>query len=145
MASASNKRHVSSGAVVWKLEGGVRKFLVMYRRSTKSWHLPKGTQELGETLEATALREVQEETGLEVALDRYLGMLNSTIHRGRESMPKETHYFLAHPTGGIAGSHDAEHDEIHFLAFGAALRHLEDFSPHEKEGRIFKMAERFSA
>ena len=33
-----------------------------------TWTLPKGTPEAGESVEATALREVAEETGLEVRI-----------------------------------------------------------------------------
>ena len=37
------------------------------------WALPKGTPRSGETFEQVALREVQEETGLEVRLIAYIG------------------------------------------------------------------------
>ncbi len=135
------RTHVSSGAVVAKHERGAYKVLVMYRRATKSWHLPKGTQKGKETLEETALREVQEETGLTVELGDYLGKLHSVIERGRKKVPKETHYFLAHPVGGDIGKHDPEHDEVLFLPFREALRHLQDFSSNEEEGKILKKAE----
>ena len=38
----------------------------------RSWSLPGGTLETGETLEACVIREVKEETGLEVTVDRLL-------------------------------------------------------------------------
>ena len=38
----------------------------------RSWSLPGGTLETGETLEACVIREMKEETGLEVAVDRLL-------------------------------------------------------------------------
>ncbi len=42
---------------------------------TRSWSLPGGTLEMGETLEACVVREVEEETGLTVRVDGllYLG------------------------------------------------------------------------
>jgi ADP-ribose pyrophosphatase YjhB (NUDIX family) len=40
--------------------------LLQYRTDTKMWGLPGGLMELGESLEETALREVQEETGLTI-------------------------------------------------------------------------------
>ena len=39
-----------------------------------SWTLPAGFAEYGETIEETAIRECREETGLEIELDRLLGV-----------------------------------------------------------------------
>ncbi len=48
-----------------------------YRHATRSWELelPRGLKKEGETLEAAALRELQEETGLEVEKPIYLGAM----------------------------------------------------------------------
>lgn len=50
---------VAAGGLVTNEAGDI---LLMFRRG--KWDLPKGKQDDGETLEACALREVQEETGL---------------------------------------------------------------------------------
>ena len=134
------KVHISSGAIVYTREQGKFSVLVMHRQKTDSWHLPKGTQEPGEDLPATARREVREETGLEIALGPYLGKLHSVIHRDGQVIPKETHYFLAQPIGGNLIDHDREHDTVAFVAYDQAHRHLERFSLHEREGEILKMA-----
>ena len=42
-----------------------------------SWSLPGGGQKLGETIEECALREVQEETGLQVSLTGLIDVVNS--------------------------------------------------------------------
>lgn len=58
---------VGVGAVVWK-DGRV--LLIQRGKPPRrgSWSLPGGHQEVGETVAATARREVREETGVEVRL-----------------------------------------------------------------------------
>ncbi|WP_341835447.1 NUDIX domain-containing protein [Chitinophaga pollutisoli] len=64
---------VAAGGLVTNEAGDI---LLMFRRG--KWDLPKGKQDDGETLEACALREVQEETGLKnVTLGR---LITETFH-----------------------------------------------------------------
>jgi 8-oxo-dGTP pyrophosphatase MutT (NUDIX family) len=55
---------VGSGVIVENPRGEI---LLQYRSDTKKWGLPGGSMVLGETLEETAIREVKEETGLDVS------------------------------------------------------------------------------
>jgi 8-oxo-dGTP pyrophosphatase MutT (NUDIX family) len=55
---------VGSGVIVENPRGEI---LLQYRSDTRKWGLPGGSMELGETLEETAIREVKEETGLDVS------------------------------------------------------------------------------
>ena len=64
---------VSAGGVVARLDtSGAPEVVLCGRRSEKLWVLPKGTPDGGEPIEQTALREVREETGLEIKLVRLL-------------------------------------------------------------------------
>lgn len=57
------KRHFSCGGVVYRYHRGKLQFLFVKNLAGR-WTFPKGTIELQETREQTALREVKEETGL---------------------------------------------------------------------------------
>ncbi len=88
----------------------------MYRSETDSWHLPKGTQEPGESPEETARREIIEETGYPITVVQYLGGLESTIERPGGIVPKLTHYFAAQPTSEAPTTGgDTEHDAVRFV------------------------------
>lgn len=88
--------------------------LLLVQRATPPlqgyWGLPGGRVELGETVEQALLREVQEETGLQVAVERYLGYIDA-IERdeaGRVRYHYVVHYFTARPQGGtLAAADDA--------------------------------------
>jgi 8-oxo-dGTP pyrophosphatase MutT (NUDIX family) len=80
----------AAGGLVSNEKGGV---LLMFRRG--KWDLPKGKLDPGETLEACALREVREETGLiHLELKRFL-MITRHEYKERGSLIlKESHWWL---------------------------------------------------
>ena len=68
---------------------------ILFIRRMNKWDLPKGKIEKEESLEQTALREVEEETGLhELILEKFL---NNTFHiyieRNGEKILKTTYWF----------------------------------------------------
>lgn len=58
----------SCGAVLYKREEGEISFLMLRETRSRFWSFPKGHMEEDETEEQTAVREVLEETGLQVEL-----------------------------------------------------------------------------
>src|SRR5262249_56224137 len=74
----------------------------------RRWALPKGTPEYGESLEGTALREVGEETGLEVRIVRPLDQIQYWFIWGGVRHFKTVHFYLMEMTGGDTANHDHE-------------------------------------
>ena len=63
------------------------------------WALPGGIMDPGETIEVTAVREAKEETGLDVKLERLLGVFSKP---GRDPRGRTVSVlFLASVVGGI--------------------------------------------
>jgi len=89
-------------------------------RDGVSWTLPKGTPHHGETREATALREVAEETGLEVRITGPLPSIEYTFVQRGTRIHKTVHYFLMAPIGGDLGRHDHEFARVRWVDFSDA-------------------------
>ena len=68
---APQKLQPSTSAIVVREDG---KILVQKRRDNGKWGLPGGIMDVGETIAASCLREVKEETGLDVEIVRLTGL-----------------------------------------------------------------------
>lgn len=107
----------AAGGVVWRAgEGGVPEVLVVHRPKYEDWSFPKGKREEGETDEETALREVQEETGLTCHLGPELP---GTSYMDRKGRPKAVRYFVMTVVDGEFAPSD-EVDEVRWLRLPAA-------------------------
>ncbi len=84
-------------------------------RNGAAWQLPKGTPDGDETIEQTALREVTEETGLEVRIVESVGAIDYFFTQDGERIHKTVHFFLMEPTGGSIGAHDHEFDDVRWV------------------------------
>jgi 8-oxo-dGTP pyrophosphatase MutT (NUDIX family) len=66
--------------------------LLIFRRG--KWDLPKGKLDEGETLEQCAVREIREETGIDVEIQSPLVITYHTYRERGEYILKESHWFL---------------------------------------------------
>ena len=82
----------AAGAVCWRLIDGKVHVLVIHRTVYGDVTIPKGKVDPGESLPRTAVREIAEETGLDVALGVPLGVSRYPLPSGRE---KIVHYWAA--------------------------------------------------
>jgi len=139
--NSENEEIVSAGGVIIrKQDSGVDVCLILRDRHGPSvWNLPKGHVEPGETIEVAALREVQEETGLNgrvlspLATIRYqFRPEGSTVMRN-----KVVHYFLMDYVDGSLSAHDREVVESRWMSMQDALCAL----AHENERNVLQKAQ----
>ncbi|NML23622.1 NUDIX hydrolase [Pseudoflavitalea sp. G-6-1-2] len=74
--------------------------LMMFRRG--KWDLPKGKMDPGETPAQSALREVEEETGIKATLGEQLVTTYHTYNDSGHHILKETFWFRMNATAGQA-------------------------------------------
>lgn len=93
-------KEISAGGVVYrKSEEGLEIQLIVDRYTKIS--LAKGKMEPGETIEETALREIQEETGLIGKIIEPVDVIKYTYeHASLGTVDKEVHYYLVEALSG---------------------------------------------
>lgn len=85
----------AGGGVVINPEGQI---LMIFRRG--KWDLPKGKLEEGESIEKCALREVQEECGIDnLVLGEFLCITRHEYQERGEELLKESHWFMMRGSG----------------------------------------------
>ena len=107
------------------------------RASENFWVLPKGTPRPGESVEAVALREVQEETGVATRIVCKLGSIHYVFHRRGAQFNKEVAYFLMEACGGDVRLHDHEYDDAVWFPVASAADRL----TYENEAAILRQAQ----
>jgi 8-oxo-dGTP pyrophosphatase MutT (NUDIX family) len=113
-------RATSCGGIVLRDNTGTREICLGRRqrslgRNGTTWTLPKGTPNDGEAIDQTALREVAEETGLEVRILAPVGAIDYFFTQNGKRIHKTVHYFLMEATGGSLEAHDHEFDEVRWV------------------------------
>lgn len=83
----------SCGAIVVNKVGKELKILLVKNHNAKHWSFPKGHVEYGESEECTAIREIKEETNLDVTI--YKGFREETIYCPHGKIKKKVVFFLA--------------------------------------------------
>lgn len=115
----------------------VMEVVLVGRSHAGIWALPKGTPQPGETIEQVAVREVQEETGLQVRLIAYIGSISYSFVREQVRYHKQVRHFLMDAIGGDTTLHDHEYDMVEWFPLAEACRRL----TYQNEVNILYQAE----
>lgn len=109
-------KEISAGGVVYRKSRDKIELMLIEDRYMKA-SLPKGKQEDGETIEETALREIQEETGIIGKIIEPLETIYySYFHPSLGPIQKEVHYYLVEAISGQLKPQIEEINKVDWLS-----------------------------
>lgn len=115
-----NKAIIAAGAVIYKKENNETLFALIHRSHYDDWSFPKGKVEKGEEIKNAAIREIFEETNLEVELEEGLPKQEYVVNETQ----KVVHYWLGRVKADKGFSRNSEVDELRWLNRKDALNLL---------------------
>jgi len=134
LTRASTKEK-SAGAVVYRHNHGDLELLVIKDRFG-AWTLPKGLVEEAEGPEQAAVREAQEETGIEAQIERELGKVQYWYTRHGHLVHKTVQYYLARAVGGSLSADEREIEAARWVK----AEEFPEFCDYEDNKKIYREA-----
>lgn len=129
------RRDISAGGVVL-----YKKSILLLKKFNGKFVLPKGRIEDGESRDVTAIREVEEESGIKGEIIAYLGEINYTFKDARNNgdfVHKTVHWFLMNALNKEPYPQKEEgFSEAMFVPYLKALKIIE----HRDEASILNCA-----
>jgi 8-oxo-dGTP pyrophosphatase MutT (NUDIX family) len=117
----TRNEHSSGGAVIDLRDGAPFVAMIATRGRTR-WGLPKGAVSAGETSEHAALREVQEETGLDAEIVARLDTIEYFFRAGDTLIKKSVDFYLMHYVGGTMTPQLSEVDDVEWVPLPEAIQ-----------------------
>jgi 8-oxo-dGTP pyrophosphatase MutT (NUDIX family) len=115
-------KEISAGGVVFRKQGDQLEIQLIQDRYGKIT-LPKGKMESGETVEETALREIEEETGIVGEIVKPLERIDYQYEAlGQGTINKEVHYYLVEAKSGALKAQVEEIRGVEWFAPDKAWR-----------------------
>lgn len=112
------KLEFSAGGIVFKKEKNKVMILVAQHSGHHGWVFPKGRigdHIKGENKEDTAVREVEEETGVKGKLLKPISPIQFWYAMNGERIKKTVYYFVMEELGGDITKHDWEMENVEWL------------------------------
>ncbi|MGH9143189.1 MAG: NUDIX hydrolase [Thermoanaerobaculia bacterium] len=116
----TRNEHSSGGAVI-DLRDGAPFVAMIATRGRMRWGLPKGAVSPGETSEQAALREVQEETGLDAEIIGALDTIEYFFRAGDTLIQKRVDFYLMRYAGGTLTPQLSEVDDVEWVPLAEAI------------------------
>lgn len=137
------KLQFSAGGVIYRREGRRVEVALIVRGEGKIFCLPKGKIEKPETPQETALREVEEETGLKGRIEKEIGKINYWFYSKEEKgrIFKTVYFYLIKYESGETSGHDFEVEEVKWLPIDESLKIM----TYPSERKIMQKAKRLLA
>ncbi len=130
------RQEKSCGAIILKEENKEQKVLLL-KHNAGHWAFAKGHVEENETEEQTALREIKEETNLDVKLDT--NFRTTVKYSPMEDVEKEVVYFLAYKKEGNETPQLEEISQIQWLNIEEAKNTV----TYERDKEILQKVEKY--
>lgn len=112
----------SCGAIVYRKFHGNTEILLIRHIKSGYWSFPKGHVEGNETEPETAMREIKEETNIDVLIDT--GFRETVSFSPRRDTSKTVVYFVAKALNTDTKPQEEEISEIRWVEIGQALSYL---------------------
>ena len=112
----------SCGAVVFHEIAGTNRFLLIKNKRSAHWSFPKGHVEKGETDEQAAIREVKEETGIDISLIE--GFRAKSEYSIQRKIEKIVYIYAASCESTLTHIQQEEIEDYLWLDYNKAMKHL---------------------
>lgn len=129
---------ISAGGVIYRFNSNKAFEIYLCKHQINGYVLPKGKQELKETIAQTAIREVFEETGYQLIPNKLLGKISYNFILEGKNVEKEV-YFFAFKYNDEEQDLDKLKDEINIKkGKWVLLDQVDKIISHKSEAEICK-------
>ncbi len=136
----ARKKTAAGGIVVRCNQYGMRELLLVHQTSHDGWGFPKGHPDTGESRSETALREVEEETGVKASILCELPPTEYTFQdKNGELVEKKVYWYLMQYVSKGHQSHAHEVHAIEWLPLDRTYRQL----TYDNDHKLLAAAEPF--
>jgi len=132
------KFETSAGGVVYKKEDGQGFILLTKHSAHHGWVFPKGLVDEGEDTKTTALREVNEEGGVQAKIIVELPPAEYFYKLKGETIKKRVYYYLMEYVSGDPADHDWEMEAADWIP----IEKVEETLSFASDKKVFQEAKK---